>query len=148
MESGRRKCEGVRGNRSGVKSKEESPRELGMEEGGGEQGKVWKLADRTGYAQTENQAQTWEHYLSIWNTSPVFLSPRSLKKSTINSSPTSPIPAMLFLTRAYKQSPFCLYSSLSFLFKKANTNIHTSVILNCCSAIERILENPGCWPTK
>lgn len=47
----------VRGNRSGVKSTE-SPRELGMEEGGGEWGKVWKLADRTGYAQTESQAQT------------------------------------------------------------------------------------------
>lgn len=39
-----------------------SPRESGMEEkreGGrrGEGGKVWKLADRTGYAQTGSQAQ-------------------------------------------------------------------------------------------
>lgn len=34
-----------------------SPRELEMEGGGGEGGKVWKLADRTGYAQTESQAQ-------------------------------------------------------------------------------------------
>lgn len=40
-----------------------SPRELGMEGKrvvggrGGEGGKVWKLADRIGYAQTESQAQ-------------------------------------------------------------------------------------------
>lgn len=73
-----------RGNRSGVKSTEESPRELGMEGGG----KVWKLADRTGYAQTGSQAQTWAHYLSIWNTSPVSPSPPSLKKNTINPSPS------------------------------------------------------------
>lgn len=63
----------VRGNRSGVKSKEESRRELGWRKEGVNGAEVWKLADRTGYAQTESQAQTWEHCLSIWNTSPVSL---------------------------------------------------------------------------
>lgn len=64
MESRRkRKCEG---GTTGERERAEvefkawrrwSPRELEMEGGGGEGGKVWKLADRTGYAQTESQAQ-------------------------------------------------------------------------------------------
>lgn len=41
-----------------VKSKEESRRELGWRKEGVNGAEVWKLADRTGYAQTESQAQT------------------------------------------------------------------------------------------
>lgn len=66
MESGRRKHGGgIKGKREQKQGEKRggdgSPRESGMEEkregGGGEGGKVWKLADRTGYAQTGSQAQ-------------------------------------------------------------------------------------------
>lgn len=50
-----------RGKGSGVKSQSQGVRdggEGGGREGGrGDRGKVWKLADRTGYAQTESQVQ-------------------------------------------------------------------------------------------
>ncbi|CAB1420260.1 unnamed protein product [Pleuronectes platessa] len=46
-------------SRRGGRSVEEMESQgvLGMEGGGGEGGKVWKLADRTGCAQTESRAQ-------------------------------------------------------------------------------------------
>ena len=49
-----------RGSRSKVTSKEEMESQGVVDGGGrgGEGGKVWKLADRTGYAQTGSRAQT------------------------------------------------------------------------------------------
>lgn len=66
MESGRRKREGrTEGKREQKRSSknEEEMESQGVGDGGkeggegGEGGKVWKLADRTGYAQTGSQAQ-------------------------------------------------------------------------------------------
>lgn len=68
MESGRRKRrgrdEGKEGREAELRERRRwSPREFGdggrerEGGGGGEGGNVWKLADRTGYAQTGSQAQ-------------------------------------------------------------------------------------------
>lgn len=123
-----------------------SRRELGMEgKREGEGGKVWELADRIGYAQTESQAQaqTWEPFLNLRNASPVSPSSPSLKKTP----PSIPLP-VCYSSPTLNTEPLLSDSSLSFLFKQANTHIHTSVMLNCCGAIEGILENSGCWPSK
>lgn len=74
MESGRQKCEGTKEKREQSKKGGDGvPGSRGWREGGGEGGKVWKLADRIGYAQTGSraQAQTWEPYLSLRNASTV-----------------------------------------------------------------------------
>lgn len=56
-DEGTREGRRQRGNRSGVKSEDGMESQGVGDGGGGEGGKVWKLADRTGYAQTGSQAQ-------------------------------------------------------------------------------------------
>lgn len=151
MESGRQKTWGKDGGREGNRSRVEREEEMasqgirdGGEEGGrregGEGGKVWKLADRIGYAQTESQAQTWEPYVNLRNASPISLPhPLLLKRKKRETLTIPPFPVRYSSAILTGRAPPFLFSS--------NKQTH-KVKLDCCSAPEHIRQNPGCWPSK
>lgn len=118
----------------------------GGEEGGrregGEGGKVWKLADRIGYAQTESQAQaqTWEPYVNLRNASPISL-PHPLllkrkKKKTLTIPPfpvryssailTGRAPPFLFSSnkQTHKVKLDCTYDRIQGVDRASNNNIN------------------------
>lgn len=112
-----------------------------------EGGNVWKGDDRTGYAQTESQAQaqaqTWEPYLSLKNASPLI--PFSVKnKHTHTHTPVvdlhhRSLPSMLLLT--YRQSPsgptppFLLSSNKQTYLSQTEL---PSVLLRLCERIQGV----------
>lgn len=116
MESGRQKTWGKDGGREGNRSRVEREKEMasqgirdGGEEGGrregGEGGKVWKLADRIGYAQTESQAQaqTWEPYVNLRNASPISL-PHPLLLKRKKKKPSQFLPSQSDTPQPYSRA--------------------------------------------
>lgn len=115
-----------------------------------EGGNVWKGDDRTGYAQTESQAQaqaqTWEPYLSLKNASPLI--PFSVKNKHTHTHTSGWSPPSLpsqHVTPHLQAEPLWSNSSLSSLFKQANI---PQSDWTAFSAVEVVRENPGCWPSK
>lgn len=104
----------------------------GGEEGGrregGEGGKVWKLADRIGYAQTESQAQaqTWEPYVNLRNASPISL-PHPLLLKRKKKKPSQFLPSQSDTPQPYSRAELkldCTYDRIQGVDRASNNNIN------------------------